>query len=353
MISLARNLRIRLLDASLTRRAREPTGLGARLLNGLVGPGLSPVTRIVVKRHFMGGQTDDTSLQSDLECAQLSCDAVYSPTEELNSRLKGQYQLIEKHLTDSKFDAHASSYLVVRSESVKSSVFVVFRGTQDLSDMIADFNCQPREIDDIEGLEDLLYVHGGIYETSKQSIKSIVEILNTQNESEPISDLFLTGHSLGGACAMAARFVLLQQSSNSTDSTLQSKRKARRLNFAPNFHVVTFGAPLIFSHGARKPEEEEADGDVVDKILKNPSMKIMQAVSPAAPFSRTPPFDRAPSYPAATRTPPLARKCAVRYGVQRPPRRRRGGIARLRHGPRCACMQHMPVNTSTQGKFDV
>jgi hypothetical protein len=212
--------------------------------------------------------------ECDLVCVHLACKTVYEPTEEPEGLMKGEYQLINVHLADSKFDVNASSYLIARSETEKSSVFVVFRGTKDLSDMIADFNCQPREIDDVNSLEESLYVHGGIYETAKQSMKSIVEILNGENESQPIRDVFLTGHSLGGACAMAARFIFLQQSAQSAATT----HKSRRLNFEPKFHVVTFGAPLLFSIGAAKADLESR-GDAVSEILKHRWMQSIQATS--------------------------------------------------------------------------
>lgn len=232
-------------------------------------------------------------LQCDIECVSLACDAVYAPEDELPGLLKEKYRLIQIHLADSKFDASASSYLIAKSESAQSSIFVVFRGTKDLSDMIADFNCQPREIDDAGDMDDSLYVHGGIYETAKQSVKSIVEVLNGEHQSHPITDVFLTGHSLGGACAMAARFVLQQQNDQ---SFAPASRKSRRLDFAPKFHVVTFGAPLLFSHGAAISEQGSRI-DTVSRILKHKWMHAMQvslrsselSLPPSQPLSLSPP----------------------------------------------------------------
>jgi hypothetical protein len=128
----------------------------------------------------------------------------------IREKLKGYYDLIEIHVY-LKSDAHASSYLVVRSGTSLDTVYVVFRGTHDLSDMIADFNCQPREIDTIDDFAEPLYVHGGIYGTSKQSMKKIFAKLNEENQCRPITKLISTDNSLGGACALAARFIALEQ----------------------------------------------------------------------------------------------------------------------------------------------
>jgi hypothetical protein len=209
----------------------------------------------------------------DVECARLACYSVYRASDELDGLLKDKYEVLETHLMDSKFDVHASSYLIVRPLDSLKRVFVVFRGTQDLSDMIADFNCQPREIDEADDDDGNhpLFVHGGIYETSKQSMKNIAACLNRAHQKRGIEEIFFTGHSLGGACAMAARLVSLQHAGAKTGSP---DRSARHLQFAPSFHIVTFGAPLLFSHGSGKADAE--DGDVAALLLRRPLLQRIQ-----------------------------------------------------------------------------
>jgi hypothetical protein len=210
----------------------------------------------------------------DLECAWLACEAVYAPEELIQEKLKGYYDLIESHVY-LKSDAHASSYLVVRSGTSPDTVYVVFRGTQDLSDMIADFNCQPREIDSIDDFAEPLYVHGGIYETSKQSMKKIFAKLNEENQCRPIAKVIFTGHSLGGACALAARFIALEQAELQA-MTSQARRAARYFIFSPQFRVVTFGAPLLFSHGGARSDNE----DNLETILQHRCIQTLQAPRP-------------------------------------------------------------------------
>ncbi len=230
----------------------------------------------------------------DLECANLACDIVYykPPPEISDERLSEQYDVMETHLTDTKFDSHASSYLIVRSKISPSHVFVVFRGTQNLSDMIADFNCQPREIDCEPDIGPSLFVHGGIYETSKQSMKKIIPRLNAAHSEAGITDLFFTGHSLGGACATAARLFSLQQHATQPAASETPELAAlRRFSFSPRFHIVTFGAPLLFSVGPGHrsateacQEEEEPHAAVKEeeedpKLLHHPWLKTIQATA--------------------------------------------------------------------------
>ena len=138
--------------------------------------------------------------------------------------------------------------------------------------MIADFNCQPREIDTIDDLDESLYVHGGIYESSKQSMKKIFTKLNEENQCKPITKVILTGHSLGGACALAARFIALEQVELLATTAHKAKRAAHYFAFTPQFRVVTFGAPLLFSHGGNE--------DNVEKILQHRCMHTLQVPRP-------------------------------------------------------------------------
>jgi hypothetical protein len=234
--------------------------------------------------------------EQDLECAALSCDIVYfkPPPEPSDARLKEHYDVIETHLIDTKFDSHASSYLIVRSKVSPGHVFVVFRGTQNLSDMIADFNCQPREIDCEASVGPSLFVHGGIYETSKQSMKQIIPKLNESHSHHAITDIFFTGHSLGGACANAARLFSLQQYTNQPAATeTQELAALRRFQFTPRFHIVTFGAPLLFSSGPgqaakeTKAAELEAEQEEGPTLLQHLWLQTIKASTAAPCAART------------------------------------------------------------------
>ncbi len=161
--------------------------------------------------------------------------------------------------------------------------------------MIADFNCQPREIDTIDDLDEPLYVHGGIYETSKQSMKKIFTKLNEENQHRPIAKIILTGHSLGGACALAARFIVLEQAELQATASHNAKRAARHLAFSPKFRIVTFGAPLIFSHGG-------GNEDNVEKILQHRCMKALAVLLRTDP-SPPPPPEHALQHPATIASP--------------------------------------------------
>ena len=244
------------------------------------GPGGPLQDHVTARRNRVGyfwPMTEGPAMvpPEDLDCVWLACKAVYAPEESIPRELeKNDFDQIDSRVYQ-KSDAHASSYLVARSRMSPDTVFVVFRGTQDLSDMIADFNCQPREIDTIDDLAESLYVHGGIYETSKQSMKNIFAKLNEENQRRAIVKVIFTGHSLGGACALAARFIALEQAELQSTSSQMSKRAARCFTFSPQFRVVTFGAPLLFSHGSRLDNK-----DNVETILQHRCLQTMQARAP-------------------------------------------------------------------------
>jgi len=104
-------------------------------------------------------------------------------------------------------------------------LLIVFRGTQNMEDLILDLDFDVEEIKNLS-------IHKGFYTRTEAEMEKILNHLETI-QNVPIKKLIVTGHSLGGACAIIFSLLLSQKE----DIWNKFEKKV----------VITFGAPLVSS----------------------------------------------------------------------------------------------------------
>ena len=115
----------------------------------------------------------------------------------------------------------------------KKTLYVVFKGSSSFRDFMSDAKAVPLNLKDIPQLSNLKgFTHYGFYKHMKDEVSQILEAVGKyEKECEQV---YVTGHSLGGA--MASIFSLM-----AVNRSVTSKK----------VHCVTFGAPNLFSDDAR------------------------------------------------------------------------------------------------------
>ena len=108
------------------------------------------------------------------------------------------------------------TYRIISTEShdvngfigiMENSIYVVFRGSQSLSNFVDDFTIQLRE-EYCEGC----FVHKGFFEATQDVLPGIVtEISRLRLKSPSLMDVVVTGHSLGAAIATIAALELTKK----------------------------------------------------------------------------------------------------------------------------------------------
>jgi hypothetical protein len=84
------------------------------------------------------------------------------------------------------------AYMLLRQGT---NVFMVFRGTQGLKDMFTDIQYKPSTVTTDPCV---LQVHSGIYSATGKSMELMQAKLLTLVGGDRVSNLIITGHSLGG-----------------------------------------------------------------------------------------------------------------------------------------------------------
>lgn len=139
--------------------------------------------------------------------AQLSQIAYQPPFE-----AKGEFKKLGFDRVESFVDASMIGYIV----SLEDASVVVFRGTDDKSDWIA--NLDRRAVDTAHGP-----IHRGFHDAYQGLRKQITDILNQENPKH----LWVTGHSLGGALSVVCAYDLIENDA------------------LPVNGLVTFGQPMV------------------------------------------------------------------------------------------------------------
>ena len=89
--------------------------------------------------------------------------------------------------------------------SADDTLFVVFKGTSNVLDMMIDLGCLPLYVDSIE-----LRVHGGIWCALHSTKHSVVDEIILLLQTQPVDKrVVLCGHSLGGGMALVSALELL------------------------------------------------------------------------------------------------------------------------------------------------
>jgi hypothetical protein len=94
----------------------------------------------------------------------------------------------------------------------KKRINVIFRGSESKSDWYYDLKIFKHKLDDKYQPENYndVYVHGGFYEqlTTNDSYNKILELLKKTLEEKSDYDIYITGHSLGGALCTLFGYML-------------------------------------------------------------------------------------------------------------------------------------------------
>eukprot|EP01084_Bolivina_argentea_P142900 251011_1 len=152
------------------------------------------------------------------------------------------YQLID-------FGPH---YAVLRTHTKtnEDTIFVVFRGTQSVFDIVNDLAFTLQKIDDWKG-NILCHVHGGIYSKMASNFKRIHKNIESHIEKDKskIKNIVVTGHSLGGGVASLYLLKAFKES----------------LSVYDDLHTlcVTFGSPLVF---AKDKTYNQIKNDIFNKL---------------------------------------------------------------------------------------
>jgi triacylglycerol lipase len=154
-------------------------------------------------------------------------------------------------------------FIVRRDIGVKTGIFIVFRGTREKAEWISNFQAEQalflgesdlgkvsfgfhkiltRSYDDLDESVKLLNQNKDavLQQLQKQSIeKTILDTLNNNSLCPPNSEVYITGHSLGGALATLAT-LLIAKRTNFTNPVLYSfaAPRAGDKNFAGQFNEL-------------------------------------------------------------------------------------------------------------------
>lgn len=175
---------------------------------------MSPSSRLrTVSGHVLPVHRLD---KIDLLVSALLSDWIYHANDHV-SPSDPHAEVLHFSPADEKCTAFA---IVGRASGRARSIFIVFRGTKDILDILTDVNVRPRitktRFGDIN-------VHSGFEALAENALRIIDEKLSAMVDSPwANARLLLCGHSLGGALAMV--------------SAMKSERQSM---------VVTFGAPNV------------------------------------------------------------------------------------------------------------
>jgi hypothetical protein len=115
----------------------------------------------------------------------------------------------------------------------KKSVFVTFKGSSSARDWAGDFNAYPMALKDTGYFPDQGgAIHAGFFRHFRKELKNIIQ--TTAALCSDAEELFITGHSLGGA--MASLYMLFLEGSGKV--TIPK-------------HLITFGAPPMLGDETR------------------------------------------------------------------------------------------------------
>jgi len=175
-----------------------------------------------------------------MEWTRLESLCAYFTTEIYSGAIEMEgYEVI---LSDPEPTSWKAGMIILRHDA-SNTLFVIFRGTADLKDVVSDVNIVsvvPYPDRSTGGLR----VFGGAWNhTCSRALEDIVPAVRDAL-AKGVTNVIFTGHSLGGACALLARFYM------------QTALHGVQIPSCVRMRAIGFGAPIVFAHpDAELPEE--------------------------------------------------------------------------------------------------
>ena len=179
-----------------------------------------------------------------------------------------------------KQKCHDAQALITRKNT---SMYIAFRGSMNIADFRDALNVKP--VDTPMGI-----IHSGFLDQYLSLEKDLQSHIISQNandpQSLPIKDIYMTGHSLGGAVALISSVMLFQYLHSMVET--------------PNIHCYTYGRPVVgnaefFDSVIRSCFQVKCVELTTDIIPQIPLHPLLQRVT-TKPFSMVidPPPGKAP-----------------------------------------------------------
>jgi hypothetical protein len=147
-------------------------------------------------------------------------------------------------------------------------LYLVFKGSSSFKDFIHDLKTTPSDYSKLPFLSSLKTNdsgipngHAGFASLIKDDVVNIISLLLSFTDKYNPDEIVITGHSLGGALSTVLAFCL----------GYAIKNREIELIGNPSIHLVTFGAPMIFSDYLRVKFNELIDSNIMtyDRITNN------------------------------------------------------------------------------------
>lgn len=145
------------------------------------------------------------------------------------------------------FEDHGNPYGGVTPDMVVvvsgTTMIIGWQGTSDLNDWITDFHMVPITSARWSNISKEIKVHAGFASIIENDLECLDSLIVKKMEENNITELIVTGHSLGGALAQVAHLCI--QAALHDESSIWSQYKKKEATFS--VRTVAFSAPMSIS----------------------------------------------------------------------------------------------------------